>query len=405
MPARMTHERAARVLVAVREIATETGRAAKGIAHVSQRLRSWVDAGKMTLEEWETTDELLGMWELAARRLGADALVTEIRPQLAREARMTGVRAILDAMAKSGDMRAAIAQLQRAERIGETALGTADARASGFATAFDEISLMARIPRLPTGIVELDTALGGGAFPAAANVFGAGAKGGKSMFLSGVAAAALELGLSVFWATLENPTWMVKARLMSALLDIPTNELKAQADSAELRAAWAEVERRVGAFSCQFFPGKVTTWSEVAEALREDEERRASAFDVVIVDYIDVLRPSRPEYARDEYNAQGFALMEWRTWLLSRLEEGRPTYGWTATQSKRSDKRASAQRIDVEGLADSQNKARVLDLLVTGTKKDNDVELYVALARAVEDGAVIGPYPHAFSVGRYMARA
>lgn len=399
-PERVTHERAARVLVAVREIVRDTSRPPTSIAQVSQRLRSWVDAGRLTLEEWETTDELLDLWGTGARSLGVEALVAEVRPQLRRDARMAGVREALDAVAKNADLRGALLRLQSADRIGDAEVQ--EELVSGFSGALDEIDLLNRVPRLPTGIPELDTVLGGGAFPAAANVFASGTKGGKSMFLSGVAATALAMGLSVFWATLENPTWLVKARLMAAMTGIPTDEIRARANDRDIREAWANVEATAGAFYTKYYTQKVTTWTDIATTIADVERTRTSPIDVMILDYVDLMRPSRPEHAKDEYTAQGFALMEWRAWLMQRMLDGTPTYGWTVSQGKRSDKRATAQRLDGDGLADSHNKARALDLLVTGTKKDNEVELHVALARLVQDGAVIGPFPHAFATGRYV---
>lgn len=376
-------------LKAVRAIAKDLGNAPTHENTVIQRVRRWVDDGMVTQEELNEVIDLF----LDAPSLPPEAeVIAELTPVLRRRMEADAVRMAMDEYAKKGDFDAVQRIISKAKNLGRHDTSTGLRLGT---SAFTEIERLKNMDRLPVGIEELDLGLDGGLPRGCQGIYVGGPGGGKSMFLSSLAAMAVRKGYFVVAATLElnRAAWM--ARLMANLTGEPISKIMS-ADFESTRQKIEQMYPTLGTFLVMDFPAKLTTMKDLCawvDSCAEEEGHKPHLF---IVDYADKCKSHLRE-DQGEYSGQNTV---YETMRLYAFEKG--IWAWTASQPRRAAAKDKRRRIELDDLADSQGKARVADLVITGNKTpDGDMlDYFVAKNRYGKTDFSVGPMPHDWTCGR-----
>lgn len=385
---------------AARVVFTETGKGPSGALLVLQRLRRWMDDGK------NTEDDLLGVSDLfdAAEDAGLppdDDVVREFAPLLQARLQKESVLEAISAMQKKADPSRALLKIERAKRVGVVEIGTGVRVGTA---AFQQIAAMRHLTRVPTGIDALDDVLNGGPPKGTLSVWIASTGGGKSMALVQNAATGALTGLNVFYASLELPEHVITARIMANLSGQLIDEVLDPASTghahAEADITLREASGMFGRILVQKFTPKATTIFDVRDAVTVWEQEIGAFVHIVVVDYADKLgATSKGTKDKDgsTYHSAGDIYEDYRIWME---DEGR--WGWTASQSGRAKDKAS-RILDTDDCADSMNKVRVADLVLTLNQRDEQVVIFNAKYRHGPDRQKVGPLPCAYEMGRLSA--
>lgn len=208
------------------------------------------------------------------------------------------------------------------------------------------------------------------------------AKAGKSMGLITFGINAIAKGYKTLYITLEVAAAIIAERMDANISDIVMSELEVKPH---------EVESKVSAFmekAAPFIIHEFPTGSMKVSDLRrliEHYKAQGTVFDLVIVDYADLMAPERTtdnaiENSKSVYvNLRGLAMQEGFALL-------------TATQTNREGaKKAVATMTDV---AEDFNKVRIADIVISINKDEaeratNMARLYFAASRNQRSGMTI----------------
>lgn len=399
-PKRMHHPLAQILLAACRVVAAETGRPPTSSIVVVQRVSRWHREGKLKFEVVSACADFFDAAEEAGLPAEED-LVAELVPVVRRKMHSEAVIAAHDEFARRGDFKSVSDALDKASRLGEFA-------------AFDDVKLSASGmhlldddggERLPTGVVELDVALGGGLIRGGEGVVIADSGGGKSVFLVSQVAEASRRGMHVAMATLELSHKLQFARLVANLTGVPTNDLLSDPQERErARARLEETEGERGPVHIAEFSPHATTVRDLQEWVDAKEQSEGRSVDLLVVDYADKLWDPR---SRDgnEYLTMRYVYEGLRRDLAAC--QPRPRWIWTASQPGRRARKESKAYLDLADVADSMHKVRVADLIVTINFEDLDdystAEFFVAKHRGGKARFAVGPLPTDFACGRMCA--
>jgi hypothetical protein len=393
---RFTDPAAKFTLRATQAVAADLGSGPSSWIIVAQRLRRWMDDGTVTFEELGMFEELITEYK-KHEHVTDNELLTELLPVVKRLQHWeTSLMAIEAAKSKGG-----FTEIQ--ERIRDTeALGKID-RTLGTqlnTEAVEEIYAQHTAERLTTGIHELDLGLNGGLARGKLGLFCAGKSGGKSMFLVNQARACLERGQYVAFASVELPEYEQNCRLLANLAGWPIDKVKDPQYERDLQKEIDRLNKSVGHIRVKWFKPKVTNFDDIAAWIRDIEMMDKRKIDVVVLDYIDKLGSSNRKHDT-EYLMQGQAAEDMRIYCVTR-----GIWGWTASQPKRRDSKQRKQRIEAEDVADSMNKVRAVDLMVSASRPtEHEIEFFVAANNHGPCGFGVAPLPQDFLCGRIVARA
>jgi len=246
-PELLAQEPAKLAMRVVHIISQETGHGSDSLIVVAQHLRTMLEEGKVKQTE---IDDVMDMFDDAedAGLPAEDIIADEMRPILQRKAQYSALNKALDTFGKRGDMGQVAVDFQRAERI-----GVVDSFVGASLGDFErEVEHLKNLERLPTGILELDSALAGGTERGSAFCFAGGAKEGKSMALIQVCANAILLGFDVAYATLELSKAWTLCRLVANLTGVPIDTLFNGSMQEALRRVGG-LENRLGNFRIEWF--------------------------------------------------------------------------------------------------------------------------------------------------------
>lgn len=153
----------------------------------------------------------------------------------------------------------------------------------------------------PTGFPFFDKTLGGGWNPKTLVVFQGRPKVGKSMVLSNIAGRAFVAGCHVGIATLELSDRKYMKRLGSMILDIPFKNYDALLNNTQV----GEVTQRIadlrsksshlGELVVKEFPTGTASAIDVENYFLKVQQNTGKKFTVVVVDYINLMRPMREQ--------------------------------------------------------------------------------------------------------------
>jgi replicative DNA helicase len=201
-----------------------------------------------------------------------------------------------------------------------------------------------------------------------------GAKRGKTLALMQFGINAATHGKNVLYVTLEVSSKILGARMDSNISNSAFKDLKSNITLVHDKVkSWAE---RSGQFIIEEFP----TGSLTVSGLRRIIERwkaRSVQFDMIIVDYADIMAPERytdntMENSKSVYVGLRGIAMEEQVALL------------TATQTNREGFKSSVAK--AEHVADDFNKIRIGDVIISinaneQEMKDGEARLYFAASR------------------------
>lgn len=208
--------------------------------------------------------------------------------------------------------------------------------------------------RIATLIPEVDDILGGGIYPGELNVLLGPPKRGKSIWLLNMANAALYQGKKVLYISLELYGNKITARGVTRLSGIPTRDLYNNFD---------EVRKKLDSFHKKYnseliikhWPTGFPTTHTFSNYLNTLITARKFHPDLLIVDYLDIMRPTLSK--KDEYEDQGQIAVDLRG-LACEFD----LCLWTASQGTRSS--YTKEVLDPTDLADSWKKAMAVDVLI-----------------------------------------
>ena len=111
-----------------------------------------------------------------------------------------------------------------------------------------------------------------------------------------------------------------------------------------------------------------------------------------MVDYADKM-------TADIKDRSSYKIMEYVYEHLRIFVHENQKWGWTASQASRADK-YQKKHVDLEHVADSINKVRVADLVVTlNLDEEDEMKFYVAKNRTGRSRQTVGPLPTEFEIG------
>lgn len=391
-PARMSDPAARLAVLAAQAHAKDAGRGPAAPALVLQRAQRWHGEGKHTVEEVCALMDLL--LEVDVDSVDERAAAAELVPVLQRTIRNEAVVTAIEDYGKGGDFARVEEMIRRAKSLGLQDHSTGSKLGVG---ALKDIKRLRGADRLSTGILELDVGLSGGLPRGKAAMIVGGAKAGKSMYLTQQCAVALHAGLFTAKATLELSEEDQHTRLIAHLTGIPIDVITEGSQEAEVQERLEDLLPTLGVYRCKFFPAKVTTMGHIVEWVHQIEQEEGRKVDLLALDYVDKLGIDDRRIT-SSYDIQGQSMEEFRLYC-----HGRGIWGWTGSQPKRRDAKEKNRRIGIDDIADSQNKVRVADLILTMHRpSDAEVEFYVAGNRGGRDQFSVGPFAHNLSCAQLV---
>jgi len=295
---------------------------------------------------------------------------------------------LVDALENKGDVTGAGAALQQAFEVGAVdtsqSVNFADARSARTAKRKAQLAGSILVRGITTGFPDLDKFLtpwdGWGRKELA--ILMAPPKAGKTAGLIGFAANAAKAGHNVFYASCEVGDDIIQDRADCCIADVPIKEIKQRADEIDQKiAAW---EQGAGILEIQRFPTGTLKVSELKRILKRFEAQGVK-FDMIVVDYIDIMAPERIQ--SDKRHELTQITQDLRA-LMIELDAA----GLTATQTNKEGTRKARNSVtDGTDAAEDYNKVRLADALITINRSEDDwnngeLVLYFADMRNAESG-------------------
>lgn len=391
-PERLEQEECRNALRAARAIAKDTGRGPDSGVLIVQRLRTWQDEGRLPAESVAAVVVLLDEVE----DLGLpseDAVVAELTPIIKKALEKDATKLAIATYGKpEADWSRVTSAIQHASTVGR--VDSSQGIALGPA-AFPAIREMRARDRLPTGIAELDAFLDGGLQRCGLGLVLADSGGGKSMFLTEVTCHAAFLGNNAAYCTTELPEGEILSRTIANLLGMPIHQIQ-NGHMEEAKARLMEIHPQLGLVVVKYFEPRLTTVEQVLDWVKDVEQESGRPITLVSVDYADRLASGDAGRHDTEYKTQGMVVERLRI-----SAQRKKSWVWTASQVK-SPGDARRKRIDINDAADSKNKPRYSDLVISAnvTEQQEEVSFYVAKHLTGRSRASVGPLPTDFACGR-----
>lgn len=228
---------------------------------------------------------------------------------------------------------------------------------------------------ITTGLKELDKALyHGGWGRSELSVLLGGAKAGKTTGLISFGINAIAAGYNVLYVTLE-----VSADIISDRMDANIAEQAMMELGTSILETGSKVKKfleKAGIFKIREYPTGSMKVSDLRRTI-ESYKSKGINFDMIIVDYADLMAPERytdnaQENSKNVYvNLRGLAMQE-KVAIL------------TATQTNREGFKSTVAK--AEHVSEDFNKIRIADLIISINKTDeerlaNEARLYFAASR------------------------
>ena len=372
-------------------VAGEAGRGPDSALIIIQRLRRQMHEGTVTQDQIEAVNDMFDEVEDVGVP-DTELVLAEVVPVLKRRLERDALERGFASYHKRGDMSAVSEALAEARRIGEvdTDLGTVLGQGS-----FEAMERLKQVQRLPTGVLELDDVLRGGPMRGTESMFLAGSGTGKSMGLIQVAVHAALVGHHVAFATMELPEPIILARMKACMTGIPIDAILDDPDKCGVKPALAKLiqGRPFGRIVVKYFPAGATTVGDLTSWA--GDVAKEHPISLLVADYFDKCGVAPHHKNKSKYDQGELVYEEGRLWAQ---ENG--LWLWTASQAKRkADKKT--QRVVQDDVADSINKIRVADLVVSlSSSEDGLIKWYIAKNRLGIAEIEVGPMPHDFACAR-----
>ena len=142
--------------------------------------------------------------------------------------------------------------------------------------------------QVTTGWQALDKKLFGGFNRGELNIFAGGSGAGKSLFLANLGVNFALAGMNVVYLTLELSESLVSMRVDSMVTGTNTRDIFKNIDDVEMKVKM--VGKKSGMFQVKYMPSGKTA-NDIRSYLKEYEIKMGKKVDVLLVDYLDLLRP------------------------------------------------------------------------------------------------------------------
>lgn len=405
-PALLESDEARLLITAAQAIARDLGKPPCSTLLVIQRLRRWVSDGKQTLESVYKANDYLDA-ALEAGVPNVEATIGELVPILRRRLEFAAIETGLKAYQGGASLAPMDTALEKARGLGRI---SSDMGTTWGAQTAARIVADRSIERLATYIPELDDMFTGGFGRGTMTALLGGSGAGKSIGLTHLTVASMMQGLNVAVATLEVPTSHWAARVHACAVGVETNEVMGALTAQELTQQTNDMRDRaydhygypMGSVVIRDFPAKVTSPRDITTWV-EKLERGGARYDVIVIDYCDKLRVSQGKKSVEVAGSSGtYGMMGDIYDELFNYTKDTRRWLFTATQAK-SHNDAMKRILDENDCADSINKTRVLDQLISLNPRDDYTSILWYIAKARYNGCrgvKIGPLPVAFGVAR-----
>ena len=330
-----------------------------------------------------------------------DTTIGTLVPIIRKRMQQGAVMQSMAELQKAGDFAGVVQALEKAAKFG-LSIETPSARLGP--QAFQEIADSKFYHRMATGIPDLDAQMRG--IPRKSlGVWVAASGGGKSMNLVQCAAEAIHAQLFVGFVTLELPKYMQFARLVANLTGVSINDILEDTDGglAESQRRLGQMLPSLGICEVQEFQPHMTTTRDITEWIDQVEQINGTKMGMLVVDYADKLYEPRVKDNND------YLMMRYVYEGLRRdIAVERDMWVWTASQASRTAQGKAAPRyLDMNNLADSIQKARVADVVISLNQEgDNQhmINYFVAKNRIGEARFSVGPCPTDYARARPVAK-
>jgi len=389
MPDALAVPHAQLAVKAAQAVAKDAGSAPASPVVVLQRIRRWQEEGKVKADDLVAVSDMFDQVEDTGLP-DDDIVVTELAPILQRRLQHEAIKAAMEDYAKRGDLSKVTELLAKASSVGKQD-NNAGILLGG--NSFADIEQLQFLDKLPTGIDEIDLALGGG-IPRGTLSIALGASGeGKSIMLSQLAAYACMHSFHVAYATLELGPPFVLARLKSAITGVPIDAIMACSQTAKDKLDGITL----GPLRVKEFSPLVTTVQHIKDWVEECERVASRKLDLLVVDYADKLTVMGRDADKMGAHQIGERVYE----QLRLFAYDRQLWAWSASQSTRGATKENKGHKDVDDVADAIGKSRVVDLLITLNRRADGAEMlfYIAKNRFGKSRVPIGPLPTDFAAG------
>lgn len=239
------------------------------------------------------------------------------------------------------------------------------------------------VPAISTGSTEFDKKLGGGFRRKEMAVLLGPAKGGKSFGLMNFGVNAQLQKYNVLYITLENSVEVTTDRIDAYLSGFETNRLEDHITDVETKV----IKRLtgVGVMKVHEYPTGAFSPRDLRRLI-EHYKARGTVFDMVVVDYWDIMAPDRT-YRDDAIRESASIGMGLRA-----LAKDENVAVVTAVQSNR--KGFEAETAEAHHVAEDFNKVRLADVMfsISKTKEEaanGEARIFMAAVRNQESGEVI----------------
>lgn len=381
------------VMRACAAVYKDTGKGPASPAIVMQRLRNLMDAGALTHDDYVIAQGFFDQMRGVA--VDEEAVSTELTPILQNRLALQALIKGTEQSAKGAvDVEVVRDLLDQASSVGkaDTSIGLTLGD-----EAFAAMEALRELPRLRTGIVEIDSLIGGGAVAGTLNFFIGGAGDGKSMGLAHVGAGGLRQRKFVGCVTFGevNPAYW-HARVIANLTGYPINEVIGGNERVKKRISKMKDNGEIGLFVCHEMTQGASTIVELKDWAARTEDQMKCELDLVLVDYADQMAARKN--CKSEYEAMKYVYGDLRAWAVERNRF--PL--WTASQAKARQKTDAGRILGLYDAADSTHKVRIGDLVITLNvdKEKGEIKYMIAKHRLGKSDMLIGPLPIDFSRGR-----
>lgn len=200
-----------------------------------------------------------------------------------------------------------------------------------------------------THIDKLDEIMNGGLAKTELGVILAALGVGKTSILTKIANSAKEQGYNVLQIFFEDHTSDIKRKHLSAWTNIDINHLKDYKE--EVKKVASKKEKEPGGIKLKKFSSAGTTIPKIKQYVRKVISQGFTP-DIVIIDYIDCVSPSKSFKEDDIHQSEGHVMREFES-MLGELDLA----GWTAVQGNRSS--IGSDIVDASQMGGSIKKAQV----------------------------------------------
>jgi replicative DNA helicase len=262
------------------------------------------------------------------------------------------------------------------EKIIEEAhkISSMNAVAHSFFDETDELFVESVVDHLTTGFPALDKVINEGG-PARKETFCwmAPTGVGKSIALVNSGAANIKRGKNVLHITLEMSWQKTAERYLGCFTDIAIKDRVKHRTTVESRLAAIKATYQAELYIAEFAPDEIST--DTIHAMMDNLRRtRNLQFDVVVIDYLELMLSRVPANNKDEYIRQKRVSTE-----VSRLAFKENVLCFTASQTNRSgnegqDSKGSDKVIDISKVAESYGKTMPLSYIVTINQSKQEYE-------------------------------